>query len=238
MNIDLNNRIALVIGGTSSLGTAICKQLSKSGANVITDYNHGDISNWLNPLLESGINITAMEANITDFDECVKFVDDIESQIGPIDIIVNSNELDNVVPFNKMDKAQWDEAISGNIDSLFNICRNVAEKMCNRGFGRIINISSIIARMGNPERTHLAAAKSGIHGFTMALSQEVGKKGVTVNTVSPGLLEQHDHSQKADISSSFKGGEDVAYLVDFLCSDQAAHINGVDISINGGEYLH
>jgi acetoacetyl-CoA reductase len=179
-----------------------------------------------------------MEANITDFDECVKFVDDIESQIGPIDIIVNSNELDNVVPFNKMDKAQWDEAISGNIDSLFNICRNVAEKMCNRGFGRIINISSIIARMGNPERTHLAAAKSGIHGFTMALSQEVGKKGVTVNTVSPGLLEQHDHSQKADISSSFKGGEDVAYLVDFLCSDQAAHINGVDISINGGEYLH
>ncbi|NNE39011.1 MAG: SDR family NAD(P)-dependent oxidoreductase [Gammaproteobacteria bacterium] len=238
MKIDLNNRIALVIGGTGSLGTAICTQLSKSGAMVITDYNHDDISNWQQSLQDAEINITAMKADITDFDECVTLVENIENQIGPIDIIVNSNELDNIVPFNKMDVEQWDEAMTTNIDALFNICRNVADKMCDRGFGRIINISSIIARMGESERAHLAAAKSGIHGFTMALSQEVGKKGVTVNTVSPGMLDQVEDRLKNTAPKSISDGENVAYLVDFLCSDQAAHINGVDISINGGEYLH
>ncbi len=239
MKIDLNNRIALVISGTGLLGTSICKQLSKSGAQVISVYNDGDITNWQQPLVESGLNITAMKANITDFDECVRLVEHIENKIGPIDIIVNSHDLDNAVPFNEMEKSQWDEAISGNIDALFNICRNVAERMCDRGFGRIINISSIIARMGEPKRTHLAAAKSGIHGFTMALSQEVGKKGVTVNTVSPGMIVQNQHQPNNDNTSDMLTDDDgIAYLVDFLCSDQAAHINGVDISINGGEYLH
>lgn len=239
MKIDLNNRIALVIGGTSKLGTAICKQLSDSGARVITNYQTENISDWQNMLPDSGIKITAIKSDITDFDECVKLVDTIENDFGPIDIIVNSNDLDkSLVPFNKMDKEQWNDAITGNIDILFNICRNVAERMCNRGFGRIINISSIISRMGAPERSHVAAAKSGIHGFSMALSQEVGRKGVTVNTVSPGLLNQTVTASSKTPPDDHNKENEVAYLVDFLCSDLAGHINGADISINGGEYLH
>jgi acetoacetyl-CoA reductase len=238
MKIDLHNRIALVIGGTGILGTAICKQLSESGAQVVTNYTFDDISEWQKPLAEAGINIIAMRADITDFDECIKLVDSIENQIGPIDIIVNSNDLDNTIEFNQMDKSQWDEALAINIDSLFNICRNVAERMCNRGFGRIINISSIISRMGSAERTHLAAAKSGIHGFSMALSQEVGRKGVTVNTVSPGVLNHLETGATDKVQTNCSKEDNIAYLVDFLCSDQAGHINGADISINSGEYLH
>jgi len=239
MKIDLNNRIALVISGTSKLGTAICKQLSESGAQVITNYQSEDIHEWQNILSKSDLNITAIKSDITDFDECVKLVDKIEKDFGPIDIIVNSNELNNsLVPFNEMDIEQWNDAITGNIDILFNVCRNVAERMCNRGFGRIINISSIISRMGAPERSHVAAANSGIHGFSMALSQEVGKKGVTVNTVSPGLLNQSINTPTKAIPDNQNKENEVAYLVDFLCSDLAGHINGADISINGGEYLH
>jgi acetoacetyl-CoA reductase len=132
--------------------------------------------------------------------------------------------------------------MTDNVDAVFNICRNLAEKMSSRGFGRIINISSIIGRMGRPGLSHLAAAKSGIHGFTMALAQELARKGVTVNTVSPGCIEgtgDMDHDIITTIPAGRPGNvEEVAYLVDFLCSDQAGYINGADIPINGGQYIH
>jgi len=242
MKTELNNRVALIIGGTGLIGTAICKQLSLSGARVVTNVNEDNMQEWQIKLAESGVNITALKADITDFDECVKLVETIEETVGPIDIIVNSSELNDAVPFHQMDKQQWDKMLANNVDAVFNVCRNLAERMSNRGFGRIINISSIISRMGQAEQTHQAAAKAGLHGFTMALAQELARKGVTVNTVSPGYIA---HANLADdqLAATIPAGrpgnvEEVASLVDFLCSDQAAYINGADIAINGGQYMY
>lgn len=239
MKIELNNRVALVIGGTGTIGTAICKQLFESGARVVTDYHGTNIEEWKIKLAENGVNVTAFQADVTSYDECVKLVDSIEDTLGPIDIIINSHEFDETVEFDEMELTQWEHAIKSNIDSLFNVCKNVAERMSDRGFGRIINVSSIISRMGQPGKSHLAAAKAGIHGFSMALAQEVARKGVTVNTVSPGLLTSEDPADTGKIPAGrFCSADEVAYLVDFLCSEQAGYINGADIAINGGQYLH
>lgn len=243
MKIELNNRVALVLGGTSQMGTAICKQLSMSGARVVTNYQNDDIELWQTQMSSAGFNITALNANITDFDACIRLVETIEASIGPIDIIVNSPEpAGKAEPFHLMNKDQWDKTMAANIDTVFNICRNLAERMTNRGFGRIINISSIISRMGQTGHTHDAAAKAGLHGFTMALAQELARKGVTVNTISPGYiapLTQDDADVPANIPAARPGrADEVAGLVDFLCSDYAGYINGADIAINGGQYMH
>ncbi len=243
MKIELHNRVALVLGGASPIGTAICKQLSSSGARVVTDYRDDNIEQWQNQLAKAGFNITPVKADITDFDACVRLIETIEESIGPIDIIVNSHDLnDKPEPFHLMDKYQWDKTMTDNVDTLFNICRNLAERMSNRGFGRIINISSIISRMGQAGYTHHAAAKAGIHGFTMALAQELARKGVTVNTISPGYFAastQGDHVVPTNIPAARPGkADEIASLVDYLCSDHAGYINGADIAINGGQYMH
>lgn len=239
MKIELHHRVALVLGGTSPIGTAICKQLSVSGARVVTDYPRGNIEEWLAQFAGTGSNVAAYQADITDFDACVNLVETIEESIGPIDIIVNSPALNGEPePFHLMDKQQWDKTITNNIDTVFNICRNLVERMSNRGFGRIINISSIISRMGRTGHTHHAAAQAGIHGFTMALAQEVARKGVTVNTISPGYvaaLTNSDHEVPAARPGTV---DEIASLVDYLCSDHAGYINGADIAINGGQYMH
>lgn len=221
MKIDQNNRIALVLGGTTPIGAAICKQLAESGARVVTDG----------------------QTDTTDFDACVKLIETTESSVGPIDIVINSAaQPGESAPFHQMDKAEWDRAITGNIDVVFNICRNVAEKMSTRGFGRIINISSIIGRMGQSGHTHEAAAKAGLHGFTMALAQELARKGVTVNTISPGFFSKTDAMDQAlpaNIPAGRPGNPgEIACLVDYLCSEHAGYINGADIAINGGQYMH
>lgn len=243
MKIELNNRVALVLGGTTSMGTAICRQLAGSGARVVTDYLATDITAWQADMAADGISVATFETDLTDFDACVALVETIEQSIGPVDIIVNSQALSiQAKPFHQMDKAEWDKAITVNIDTVFNICRNLAERMSNRGFGRIINISSIIGRMGRAGYTHEAAAKAGLHGFTMALAQELARKGVTVNTISPGhiaLPDTGDQPLPENIPAGRAGGvNEVASLVDYLCSDHAGYINGVDIAINGGQYLH
>lgn len=240
MNINLENKVALVLGGTGPVGTAICKQLSNSGAKVVTDYLDGDIAQWQNDLKQTGIEVTAFKADITDFDACIKLVATIEEAVGPIDIIVNSPELvGEPQPFHLMEKSQWDNSLSTHIDTIFNVCRNLAEKMSNRGFGRIINISSIISRMGQAGHTHHAAAKAGLHGFTMALAQELARKGVTVNTISPGYFPLLEQEVPATIPAARAGkADEIASLVDFLCSEKAAYINGTDIAINGGQYMH
>lgn len=221
MKIELNNRVALVLGGTTPIGAAICKQLAESGARVVT----------------------ADQTDTTDFDACVKLIETTENSVGPIDIVVNSSATPaEPKPFHQMDKAQWDKAITGNIDVVFNICRNLAEKMSNRGFGRIINISSIISRMGQSGQTHEAAAMAGLHGFTMALAQELARKGVTVNTISAGYIASStttDQPLPANIPAGRAGNvNELASLVDYLCSDHAGYINGADIAINGGQYMH
>lgn len=235
LNIDLKNRVALVIGGTDNPGTAICKQLFLSGARVVTAWQDENIESWCAGLAGAGIQVSTFKADITDFNECTRLVSLVEETIGPIDIIINSQNIHESIPFDRMSRQQWGNMISENIDAVFNVCRSLAEGMGNRGFGRIINISSIISRMGMAGHTHQAAAKAGVHGFTMALAQELARKGVTVNTVSPGLISSGNTQEAPDTGDT---AEEVAYLVDFLCSDQAGYINGADIAINGGQYMY
>lgn len=241
MKIELNNRIALVLGGTSPLGTAICRQLGVSGARVITDYHATDIRDWQSQLAAEGIDISAFDVDLTDFDACVALIENIEKSVGPIDIIVNNPASGGEpVPFEQMSRGDWQRSMTGNIDTVFNVCRNLAERMSNRGFGRIINISSVIGRMGQPGHTHEAAAKAGLHGFTMALAQEVARKGITVNTISPGHIAGVGPGEPPATIPAGRAGNagEIASLVDYLCSDHAAYINGADIAINGGQYMH
>lgn len=230
MKTSLENRIALVIGGTGEIGTAICRQLHDSGARVVAD-SRDPADEWRIKLAESGVNVATFQADVRDFDGCARLIDTIEETLGAIDIIVNAADpREFELPFQNLDRAAWEQAVSSPLDSLFNVCRQVAERMSERGFGRIVNISSVTGRMGRAGRAHEGAAMAGVHGFTMALAQELARKGVTVNTVSPG----HAEGQVNGTGTP----EEVAYLVDFLCSEQAARINGTDIAVNGGQYMH
>ncbi|MEJ2761892.1 MAG: SDR family oxidoreductase, partial [Gammaproteobacteria bacterium] len=197
---------------------------------------------------EDAVEIRLYTANPLDFDSCSGLVAAVERDLGPVDIIINALDFDDPVRFRDMDRAQWGKSLSNNLDSVFNICRQVVEGMGSRGFGRIVNIASVISRQGEAGHSHYAAAKAGVHGFTMSLAQELARNGVTVNTVSPGYLDKHlpqmltEEERQALIAripaARLGSVDEIACLVDFLCSDQAGYITGADIAINGGQYMH
>lgn len=249
MKTDLTDKTALVIGGTGEIGTAICRQLAHSGARVACDYqDEASAVACRESLARDNIEIHTYAANLTDMDSCSQLVATVEADIGPIDIIINALELDSRMRFREMEKSDWDNTMSVNLDSVFNICRQVVDGMGSRGYGRIVNLSSIVSRKGEERHSHYAAAKAGVHGFTMSLAQELARGGVTVNTVSPGHLEtsalkslpdEERDRMLARVPAARLGRlDEVASLVDFLCSEQAAFITGTDIAVNGGQYMY
>lgn len=249
MKTDLTDKTALVIGGTGEIGTAISRQLALSGARVACDYQDEESARACRASLgRDDIEIRTYAADLTDFDSCSKLIATVEADIGPIDIVINTLEPDSRVRFREMQKSDWDNAMSVNLDSVFNICRQVADGMGSRGYGRIVNLSSIVSRKGGERHSHFAAARAGVHGFTMSLAQELARGGVTVNTVSPGHLEtstlqslpdEERDRMLARIPAARPGRlDEVASLVDFLCSEQAAYITGTDIAVNGGQYMY
>ncbi len=249
MKIDLENRIALVAEGSNDLGKAICTQLAESGAQVIClvrgDNDASQIQSCFN---EDGLDVKIYDADIRDFDACEKLIHKIKSDIGDIDIVINNSEFNSDSNFNEMSQKEWLDSVNVNLDSAYNLCRLISVGMSERGFGRIVNISSMYSRKGTSGKSAYAASKSGLHGFTMALAQELARKGITVNTVSPGHIKIDDarNMPTADLNSiiaevpveRFGEANEVASLVDFLCSKQASFITGADIAINGGQYLH
>ena len=188
-----------------------------------------------------------LKADVGTFEDCESMVAQIEKDIGPIDILVNNAGITRDASFRKMTHDQWDAVISSNLDSVFNVTHPVIDGMTNRGWGRVINISSINGQKGQFGQANYSAAKAGMHGFTMALAQEVARKGVTVNTVSPGyiatemvLAVPEDIRNKiiAHIPVGRLGTpEEVAYCVEFLASEEAGFITGADLSCNGGQYM-
>jgi acetoacetyl-CoA reductase len=249
MQTDLKEKTALVIGGTTEVGTAICRQLARSGARVASDYQDESLADACRALLrQNNIDIHLFPADLTDYDSCNNLVTTIENELGPLDIIINALDFDEPVRYADMDKGQWDAALSLHLDSAFNICKQAVDGMSSRGFGRIVNVASVISRKGEPGHSHYGAAKAGMHGFTMALAQEMARNGVTVNTVSPGVIdgrsfktmpEVERQNLLAGIPAARPGhADEIAYLVDFLCSDQAGYITGADIAVNGGQYMH
>ena len=249
MKIDLENRIALVARGNDDIGRAICTQLAESGARVIALVAERDELELSRAhFKKTRLDIDICHADIADFANCEKVIEEIESAHGNIDFVINNADSPTDIEITKMSEQDWHECMQVNLHSAYNLCRMVSERMSERGFGRIVNISSMYGRKGEPGKSAFAASKSGLHGFTMALAQELARKGITVNTVSPGQLKLNELKNKseseinnmiAEIPASRLGKvEEVASLVDFLCSKQASFITGTDIAVNGGQYIH
>lgn len=248
MKTELTGRVALVTGGTSGIGAAIGKQLADSGARVATNYRNEDKARqWLSETRGEGYDFKGYAVDVRDFEGCGQMVAAIEKDLGPIDIVVNNAGITMDVTFRKMAREQWDTVLGINLDGLFNVTRQVIGGMIDRGFGRIINISSINGQKGQIGQANYATTKAGMHGFTMSLAQEVARKGITVNTVSPGYIatemvmavpEDIRNQIIAQIPVGRLGEpQEVAYLVDFLASDKACFITGANLAMNGGQHM-
>ncbi len=235
-------------GGTGGIGAAICLKLAESGAKVATNYrNEEKAKAWQAEAKKAGHDIAVYQVDVSDFDACQTLAEQVEKDLGPIDILVNNAGITKDGMFKKMSKEKWDAVMNINLDGLFNITKPLIEGMTDRGWGRIINISSINGQKGQLGQTNYAASKAGMHGFTMALAQEVARKGVTVNTVSPGYIatemvmavsEEIRNSIIANIPVNRLGtSEEIAALVDFLASEEAGFATGADFSMNGGQHM-
>jgi acetoacetyl-CoA reductase len=248
----MNKRIALVTGGVGGIGTAICKRLAEDGFFVVANYAiPGTEDRWQKSMAAAGLNGSASAlafGDVTDYDAMGEMVRKIEAEHGPIDVLVNCAGITRDSTFRKMTPDQWRAVLSTNLDSVFNVTRHVIEGMAERGWGRVINISSVNAVRGQFGQTNYAAAKAGILGFTKSLAQEVVKKGVTVNAISPGYVQtdmvmaiREDVRQK--IVAEIPAGrlampEEVADAVAFLASEKSAYITGTNLAVNGGLHMY
>jgi acetoacetyl-CoA reductase len=241
-------RIALDTGGVGGIGTAICKRLVRDGHFAIANYAiPGSEARWKEAM--KGVEDCALAfGDVADFDAMGEMVAKIAKDHGPVDILVNCAGITRDSTFRKMTLDQWRAVLSTNLDSAFNVTRHVIDSMIERGWGRVVNISSVNATRGQFGQTNYAAAKAGLLGFTKSLAQEVVKKGVTVNAVSPGYVQtemvmaiREDVRQK--IVNEIPAGrlarpEEVADAVAFLASDQASYITGANLSVNGGLHMY
>jgi acetoacetyl-CoA reductase len=243
-------RVALVTGGMGGLGEAVCIKLAALGYKVVTTYSPGNkkVEGWLKSTKEMGYDFKAYECDVGDFDSAQACVAAVAKEVGEIDVLVNNAGITRDMTFKKMDKPNWDAVMHTNLDSVFNMTKPVCDGMVERGWGRIINISSVNGQKGAFGQTNYSAAKAGMHGFTKALALEVARKGVTVNTISPGYIgtkmvmeiprEVLDNKIIPQIPMARLGKpEEVAGLVAYLSSDEAAFVTGANIAINGGQHM-
>ncbi len=244
----MNKRVAVVTGGIGGLGTEICRSLARAGRTVIA----ADLGTRAERIAEfarenAGFDIRFEALDAGDFDACAALVRKIEIDHGALDILVNAAGITRDGTLRKMDKAQWDAVMNVNLDSVFNMCRHAVDGMMTRGFGRIVNISSVNGQTGQFGQTNYSAAKAGMHGFTMAMAREVARKGVTVNSVSPGYCEtalvmaipediRAGIVEKVPVGRLGKPSE-IARTVEFLTADDAGFITGANIPVNGGMFM-
>jgi acetoacetyl-CoA reductase len=232
------------------LGEAICLKLAAMGHRVVTTHSPANTraAQWLGEMKSRGHDMVAVPADVADFDSCQKAVARIAAEVGPVDILVNNAGITRDMTFKRMGKPDWDAVLRTNLDSVFNMTKPICDGMVDRNWGRIINISSINGSKGAFGQTNYSAAKAGMHGFTKALALEVARKGVTVNTISPGYIgtkmvlavpkEVLDTKIIPQIPIGRLGKpEEVAGLVAYLCSDEAAFVTGANIAINGGQHM-
>jgi acetoacetyl-CoA reductase len=244
-----NNRIVLVTGATGGLGTAMCKELYKDGYRVAANYRSKEKAEvWQEAQRAEGLEVHLFEGDVTDYDSVGRMIAEIESTLGPVDVLVNNAGITRDGRFAKMSLADWNDVISANLNSVFNCSRHVINGMIDRKFGRIINISSVNGQRGQFGQANYSAAKAGMHGFTKTLAMEVAKYGITVNTISPGYIgtdmvmaveQKYRDAIVAQIPMGRLGGtHEVAHLVSFLASDSASFITGANYSINGGQHVY
>ena len=246
----MSKRLAVVTGGIGGLGTEICRHLVADGRNVIAvDLPPTEARQhaFRTASTDLGEAIRFLPADVSDFEACRGLVQQIEATHGGIDILINAAGITRDVSLRKMTPEQWHQLMRVNLDGIFNTCRNVIEGMTSRGFGRIVNLSSVNGQTGQFGQTNYSAAKAGVHGFGMALARESARKGVTVNTVSPGycdtplvaaVAETVREQIIADIPVGRLGSPaDIARAVAFLAADDAGYITGANLPVNGGYFM-
>lgn len=245
----MSKKIAYVTGGMGGIGTVICQRLAKEGYIVVAGCgpNSPRRAKWLEQQKELGYDFIASEGNVADWDSTKAAFDKVKADVGQIDILVNNAGITRDVVFRKMTRADWDAVIDTNLTSLFNVTKQVIDGMCDRGFGRVVNISSVNGQKGQFGQTNYSTAKAGIHGFTMALAQEVATKGVTVNTVSPGYIAtdmvksiREDVLDKIIQTIPVKRlgtPAEIASICAWLASEEAGFATGADFSLNGGLHM-
>ncbi|MDQ2103838.1 beta-ketoacyl-ACP reductase [Azospirillum isscasi] len=242
----MSQKIALVTGAMGGLGTAICQALAKDGYLVAANClpNFEPAAAWLGQQEALGFKFYVAEGDVSDFESCKAMVAKIEADLGPVDILVNNAGITRDKFFAKMDKAQWDAVIATNLSSLFNVTQQVSPKMAERGWGRIINISSVNGVKGQAGQTNYSAAKAGVIGFTKALAAELATKGVTVNAIAPGYIGtemvmaiREDIRQTIIDSVPMKRlgrPDEIGGAVSYLASEIAGYVTGSTLNINGG----
>ena len=244
----MTSRVALVTGGTGGIGSAICRKLADMGLKVATNYrNEEKALAWQQKMRDSGYEIAIVKGDVSSPEEAAAMVRGVEEKLGPVDVLVNNAGITRDGTFHKMTPDQWNEVINTNLNSVFNVTRAVIEGMRARKWGRVIQISSINGQKGQYGQANYAAAKAGMHGFTISLAQENAKLGITVNTVSPGYIgtdmvmavpEEVRNKIVAQIPTGRLGTPDeIAYAVAFFIPDEASWITGANLSANGGQYM-
>ena len=239
------SRVAVVTGGTRGIGLAITAALDAEGYKVAAVYSGNDAA--AHKCKEDHPNVECFKWDVGDHEACAAGLAAVEAKLGPVDVLVNNAGITRDGMFHKMTFEQWREVMRVDLDSLFNMTRPVIEGMRARGFGRIINISSINGQKGQMGQVNYSAAKAGVIGFTKALAQENAFKGVTVNCIAPGYIDTDmvaavpEETLKKIISTIPVGrlgkAEEIAHCVSFLASDKAAFMTGATLTINGAQYI-
>jgi acetoacetyl-CoA reductase len=241
-------KVAYVTGGMGGIGTSMCQRLHKDGFTVIAGCGPSrDFDKWLTEQKALGYTFYASVGNVADWDSTVAAFGRVRAEHGPVDVLVNNAGITRDGTFAKMSRGDWDAVIDTNLNSMFNVTKQVIGDMLDRGFGRIINISSVNGEKGQFGQTNYSAAKAGMHGFTMALAQEVASKGVTVNTVSPGYIAtdmvkaiRQDVLDKIVATIPIKRlgtPEEIASIVSWLAGEESGFATGADFSCNGGLHM-
>ncbi|MBI1625404.1 acetoacetyl-CoA reductase [Comamonas suwonensis] len=245
----MGQKVAYVTGGMGGIGTAICQRLHKDGFKVIAGCGPSrDAEKWLKEQADLGYTFYASVGNVGDWESTVEAFEKTKAEHGNIDVLVNNAGITRDRMFIKMTPDDWKQVIETNLNSMFNVTKQVVADMSEKGWGRIINISSVNGAKGQAGQTNYSAAKAGMHGFTMALAQELATKGVTVNTVSPGYIgTDMVKAIRPDVLDKIVSGvpvkrlgepSEIASIISWLASDEGGYSTGADFSVNGGLHMH
>ena len=243
-------KIALVTGGIGGIGTAICIALADQGRKVIAGYFPPEAeiaSAWQAKHRDNGYDFEIVACDVSDFESSKQMLHDVENTIGSVDILVNCAGITRDKTLRRMTHEQWDAVLRTNLDSAFNVTRQVVEGMTEKGFGRIVNISSVNGQKGQFGQANYSAAKAGLHGFIKAVAQELAGRGVTVNSVSPGYVKTEmtdaiPEDVRDSIIQQVPMGrmalpDEIAYVVSFLTDDRNTYMTGANLPVNGGMYM-
>ena len=245
----MSKRVAYVTGGMGGIGTAICQRLTKDGFTVVAGCgpNSPRKDKWLADQKAQGYDFIASEGNVADWDSTVAAFEKVKKEVGEVDVLVNNAGITRDGMFRKMTREAWDAVIDTNLNSMFNVTKQVIDGMIDRNWGRIVNISSVNGQKGQMGQVNYSTAKAGMHGFTMALAQEVASKGVTVNTVSPGYIgTDMVKAIREDVLEKIVAGvpvkrlgtpEEIASIVAWIAGPEGGFSTGADFSLNGGLHM-